>query len=92
MKTAHVDVYVGDDNIVRKIAAELTIEPKAPASEKVELELDLSLNGVNEEQTISAPVRRQAAERPVPEARRQPDRTARSAAAAAKASAACSKA
>ena len=28
VKTAHVDVYVGDDDIVRRIAAQLKIEPK----------------------------------------------------------------
>jgi uncharacterized membrane protein YgcG len=54
VKKAHVDVYVGDDNIIRKIAAELTIEPKG-SGEKVEVDLDLSLSGVNEEQDISAP-------------------------------------
>jgi hypothetical protein len=55
VKTAHVDVYVGDDNIIRKLAAELTIEPKGTKSEKVEVEFELSLSGVNEEQKISAP-------------------------------------
>jgi hypothetical protein len=55
VKTAHVDVYVGDDNIIRKIAAELTIEPKGTKKEKVEVEFELSLSGVNEEQKISAP-------------------------------------
>jgi hypothetical protein len=55
VKVAHVDVYVGDDNIVRKVAAELTIEPKGSGSEKVEVDLELSLSGVNEEQEISAP-------------------------------------
>jgi uncharacterized membrane protein YgcG len=55
VKAAHVDVYVGDDNIVRKLAAELTIEPKGGSAEKVEIDLELSLSGVNEEQDISAP-------------------------------------
>jgi hypothetical protein len=57
VKPAHVEVYVGDDNIVRQISAELQIEPqnggKGPKS--VELDLELQLTGVNEEQTISAP-------------------------------------
>ncbi len=57
VKSAHVDVYVGDDNIVRQISAQLELEPqnggKGPKS--VEIELDLKLTGVNEEQTISAP-------------------------------------
>ena len=57
MKSAHVDVYVGDDDIVRRIAAQLTIEPKNGGSgpKSVEIELDLKLTEVNEEQTISAP-------------------------------------
>jgi hypothetical protein len=55
VKSAHVEVYVGDDNIIRKLAAELTIEPKGSSKEKVEVEFDLSLSGVNEEQDISAP-------------------------------------
>jgi len=55
VKKAHVDVYVGDDDIIRRLAAELTIEPKGSDSEKVEVEFDLSLSGVNEEQDIAAP-------------------------------------
>jgi hypothetical protein len=55
VKKAHVEVYVGDDNIIRKLAAELTVEPKGTTREKVEVEFDLSLSGVNEEQDISAP-------------------------------------
>jgi hypothetical protein len=55
VKKAHVDVYVGDDNIIRRLAAEMTIEPKGSGSEKVEVDFDLSLSGVNEEQDISAP-------------------------------------
>jgi hypothetical protein len=55
VKRAHVEVYVGDDNIIRKLEADLTIEPKGSTDEKVEVELSLSLSGVNEEQDISAP-------------------------------------
>ncbi len=55
VKKAHVDVYVGDDNIIRKLAAEVTIEPKGASEEKVEIEFELSLGSVNEEQEISAP-------------------------------------
>ncbi len=77
VKNAHVDVYVGDDDIVRKVDAELTIEPPGAADEKVEVDIELTLCGVNEEQSISTPVRREAARRPLPEARRQPARTAR---------------
>lgn len=57
LKSAHVDVYVGDDDIVRRIAAQMKIEPKngGKGPKSVELEFDLQLTGVNEEQTISAP-------------------------------------
>lgn len=59
VKSAHVDLYVGDDHIVRRIAVQATIEPpKRKGGEKVksvEVEFDLKLNGVNEEQTIEAP-------------------------------------
>jgi hypothetical protein len=54
VKKAHADVYVGDDNIVRKLAAELTVEPKG-GDERVEVEFELTLGEVNEEQEISAP-------------------------------------
>jgi hypothetical protein len=58
LKAAHVDLYVGDDHIVRRVTAQLTIEPpkgSGEGPESVELELDLSLTGVNEKQTIEAP-------------------------------------
>jgi hypothetical protein len=59
IKKAHVDVYVGDDDIIRKIAAELSVEPPEEAGEegpsKVDLSFELTLSNVNEEQTISAP-------------------------------------
>jgi hypothetical protein len=57
VKPAHVEVYVGDDDIVRQISAELQIEPKngGKGPKSVELDLELQLTGVNEEQTISAP-------------------------------------
>ena len=59
VKDAHIDLYVGDDHIVRQISAQATIEPPAGSGSKgvksVQLDLDLKLTGVNEEQTISAP-------------------------------------
>jgi hypothetical protein len=55
IKKAHVDLYVGDDDIVRKMALELTIQPPGASDEKVELELELTLSGVNEEQSFSEP-------------------------------------
>ena len=54
VKTAHVEVYVGDDDIVRKLVAELTVDPK-DGSGTVAADLELTLSGVNEEQTISPP-------------------------------------
>jgi len=57
VKKPRVSVYVGEDDIVRRISADLTIEPqhggKGPKS--VTAGLDLKLTGVNEEQKISAP-------------------------------------
>lgn len=55
IEKAHVEVYVGDDDIVRKAAAELTIKPEGTSGEKVEIEFELTLSGVNEEQRIAAP-------------------------------------
>ena len=59
VKDARVDLYVGDDHIVRQISAQATIEPPAGEAGKgvksVALDLELKLTGVNEEQTISAP-------------------------------------
>jgi hypothetical protein len=57
LKSARVDVYVGDDDIVRAISAQLNLEPKdrgkGPKSARVEI--DLKLTEVNEEQEISPP-------------------------------------
>ncbi|MDQ2631846.1 MAG: hypothetical protein M3Y75_12865 [Actinomycetota bacterium] len=55
IEKAHIDLYVGEDDIVRKMAAELTISPPDAAGEKVELEMEITLSGVNEEQSFSAP-------------------------------------
>ncbi len=55
IEKAHVDLYVGDDDIVRKVDAELTIAPPEADGEKVELALELTLSGVNEEQSFSSP-------------------------------------
>lgn len=55
VKEAHIDVYVGDDDIIRRIAANLTIEPEGSGGERVEIEFDVTLGEVNEEQSISAP-------------------------------------
>jgi hypothetical protein len=55
VQKAHVEVYVGDDDIIRKLAAEATIEPKDSSGEKVEVDFELSLGAVNEDQDIGAP-------------------------------------
>lgn len=54
LKKSHVDLYVGEDQIIRKLAAELTIAPK-DRDESVEVDLELSLSEVNEPQQITAP-------------------------------------
>lgn len=55
IKKSHVEIAVGDDDIVRKFALELAIEPPEAKGEKVELEMELTLSGVNEEQSFSEP-------------------------------------
>jgi hypothetical protein len=55
IKRSHVELAVGDDDIVRKFAMELTVEPPQAKDEKVELEMEISLSGVNEEQSFEKP-------------------------------------
>lgn len=58
VKAAHVDLYVGDDHIVRRISAQATVEPPKSSSKgttKVELDIDLELTEVNEDQEIPVP-------------------------------------
>lgn len=55
IKKSHVEIAVGDDNIVRKFAMELTVEPPQAKGEKVELEMEVTLSGVNEEQSFEEP-------------------------------------
>jgi hypothetical protein len=54
LKSAHADVYVGEDKIIRRFTARFDIQPQG-SGEKVAIELDLSLNGVNEGQEITTP-------------------------------------
>jgi hypothetical protein len=55
IKKAHVEIYVGqEDNIPRKVVAEVDIEPKG-AGESAELELEMTLSKVDEKQAIKAP-------------------------------------
>ena len=77
VKKAHVEVYVGDDNIIRKLAAELTIEPKGASERKGRSRVRTRAQRRQRRTGHLRSVRRQAARRAVPEARRQPDRTAR---------------
>lgn len=60
IKDAHLVMYVGDDHIVRRLQAQVAIEPPegsaAPTgATNAEFDLDLTLTDVNEPQTISAP-------------------------------------
>jgi len=61
VKSGHVDLYIGDDHIVRRVAVQATVEPPPGKSsrgiKKAEIEFDLKLTGVNEEQMISAPAK-----------------------------------
>jgi hypothetical protein len=52
IKRAHADIYVGEDHIIRRVVAQLTIEENG---ETVEVNLDVTLGNVNEEQEIKAP-------------------------------------
>lgn len=52
---SHVEIAVGEDHIVRRFAIELGIEPPQAKGEKVELELEVTLNGVNEQQSFESP-------------------------------------
>jgi len=55
IKKSHVEIAVGDDDIVRRFAMELTVEPPQAKGEKVEVELEVTLSGVNEEQSFEKP-------------------------------------
>jgi hypothetical protein len=58
LKSGQVELYVGDDHIVRRISAKATIEPAKSSkggAKRVDVDLDLTMTDVNEEQTISAP-------------------------------------
>jgi hypothetical protein len=58
LKKAHVEVYVGDDDIIRKLVAELSIEApegEAEGVSSVDVNFEMSLSGVNEEQSFEAP-------------------------------------
>jgi hypothetical protein len=57
IKSAKVDVYVGDDDIIRRVTADLTIEPQdsGEGPDSATVEIDVSLSGVNEEQEITPP-------------------------------------
>lgn len=54
IKKSHVELYVGDDHIIRKVVAEVTIQPPGEG-ENVQMEFEMTLSEVNEEQTIEAP-------------------------------------
>jgi hypothetical protein len=56
---AHITLYVGDDHIVRRLQAKVTLEPPAGKAPKgvgsAEFDVDLTLADVNEPQKIAAP-------------------------------------
>jgi hypothetical protein len=55
IKKSHVEIAVGEDDIVRKFALEMTVEPPEAKGEKVEVEMEVMLSGVNEEQSFEEP-------------------------------------
>ena len=77
VKKAHVEVYVGSDHIIRKVVAELTVEPPQAANERVEDRARSDALRSQRGTEDRSAVRRQAAGRPVPRTRGQPAGTAR---------------
>jgi hypothetical protein len=62
VKKAHVELYVGDDHIVRRFTAQATIEPRdsgGGGAKSADVDVDMTLTGVNEPQTIAAPAKSQ---------------------------------
>lgn len=58
LKGARIDVYVGEDDIVRQISAALEVEPRQRSTsgpQRASIDFELKLSGVNEEQEIAAP-------------------------------------
>jgi len=55
VKKAHVEIYVGDDEIIRKVTGELVAEPKGAGRGRVEVDFELTLSAVNEDPKIEAP-------------------------------------
>ncbi|HSK49744.1 MAG TPA: hypothetical protein VK889_04525 [Solirubrobacterales bacterium] len=59
IQEAQVEVYVGDDDIIRKASANLTIAPPEGADAEgvsaLEVDFEMTLGGVNEPQEIEAP-------------------------------------
>ncbi len=54
VRSAHAEVYVGEDDIIRRLAGSFEIQPKG-SGEKVSIDFDLTLEGVNEDQEITTP-------------------------------------
>ena len=57
VETAHVEIYVGDDGIIRKLAGELTAEPKGSGRDGVVADFELTLSEVNEDPKIKIPAK-----------------------------------
>lgn len=57
IKSAPVEIDVGDDDIIRKATTELTVEPEEAGvgPERIDFDLDFEMTGVNEEQAIVPP-------------------------------------
>lgn len=58
LKSAEIDVYVGEDDIVRRIVASLEVEPRQRSGggpQRATVDFELTLSEVNEEQEFTAP-------------------------------------
>lgn len=56
-KTARIEVYVGDDDIVRRMAGSIVAEPRDGDRGEVATDFELTLGEVNEEPEIEAPAK-----------------------------------
>ena len=54
-KKAHLEIYVGEDDIIRKVAGELVAEPEGSGQGQLEASFELNLSKVNEVPKIAVP-------------------------------------
>jgi hypothetical protein len=55
LESAHVELFVGDDGIVRRLSAELALKPDEQGGASQSIDVDIAFSDVNEDQEIVAP-------------------------------------